>query len=78
VRDAYETCCYAALAAARVGRTGTVLHLYYLVQGHSLPLARAKIQERRVQCILLSASQTAFLEAFAQQINIHGTSSPKV
>ncbi|MFP4438518.1 MAG: dual specificity protein phosphatase family protein [Chloroflexaceae bacterium] len=63
---------------AGVGRTGTVLHLYYLAQGMSLPQARATIRERRVQCILLSAGQTAFLKAFARQIDVHGTSPPKV
>jgi atypical dual specificity phosphatase len=54
---------------AGVGRTGTVLHLYYLAQGMSLPQARAQIRERRVQSTLLSASQTAFLKAFARQID---------
>jgi hypothetical protein len=44
----------------------------------SLPQARAQIRERRVQSTLLSASQTAFLKAFARQIDAHGTSPPKV
>ena len=52
---------------AGVGRTGTVLHLYYLAQGLSMLQARAIIRTRRVQCILLSDTQSAFLESFAQQ-----------
>jgi len=63
---------------AGVGRTGTVLHLYYLARGMSLSQARAKIRDRRVQSILLSAGQTAFLKALARQIDSHGRSPPKV
>lgn len=53
---------------AGVGRTGTVLHLYYLGQGLSLEQAQAKIRVTRPACLLLSEVQMAFLETFSSQL----------
>jgi atypical dual specificity phosphatase len=50
---------------AGVGRTGTVLHLYYLARGLNLEEAE-RVQSRRPQCILLSDDQLAFLKRFAE------------
>lgn len=49
---------------AGVGRTGTVLHMYYLAQGLSLEEAKEQVRSRRLQCILLSDHQEAFLRDF--------------
>lgn len=49
---------------AGVGRTGTILHLYYLAQGKSFEEAQTIVKARRVQCILLSEEQTRFLRAY--------------
>lgn len=59
---------------AGVGRTGTVLHLYYLAQGLSMFQARVIIRARRLQSTLLSDTQMAFLETFAQQHSSENTS----
>lgn len=53
---------------AGVGRTGTILHLYYLSQGFSFEVTRARVQERRVQCILLSDERLSFLHEFAKLV----------
>ena len=50
---------------AGVGRTGTILHLYYLAQGLSLEAAREQVRRRRPQSTLLSEAQRAFLSEFA-------------
>lgn len=50
---------------AGVGRTGTVLHLYYLAHHKSFEEAQALVRARRVQCILLSDEQIKFLRAFS-------------
>lgn len=50
---------------AGVGRTGTVLHLYYVAQGLTYEEATAKIRSRRIQCILLTELQVEFLKEFA-------------
>jgi atypical dual specificity phosphatase len=50
---------------AGVGRTGTILHLYFLAQGFSLEEAKARVKIVRPQCILLSERQMAFLADFA-------------
>lgn len=52
---------------AGVGRTGTMLHLYYLHQGCSLDEAKAKVKAGKLtsQFLMLSASQQAFLEQLA-------------
>ncbi len=50
---------------AGVGRTGTVLHLYYLMQGLSYEEAAARVRAKRIQCILLSDLQVDFLKEFA-------------
>lgn len=50
---------------AGVGRTGTVLHLYYIAQGKSFEEADAIIRSKRVQCILLTDLQVEFLKEFA-------------
>jgi protein-tyrosine phosphatase len=49
---------------AGVGRTGTILHLYYLAQGRSWDETKAKIRATRVQCLLLADEQLAFLRAY--------------
>lgn len=50
-----------------VGRTGTMLHFYYLVHGSSLAEAQQKVEAQRSMCqyILLSESQRKFLADFA-------------
>jgi atypical dual specificity phosphatase len=49
---------------AGIGRTGTVLHLYYRARGLSLDETRARIRATRVQCLLLSDEQLAFVQAY--------------
>jgi atypical dual specificity phosphatase len=51
------------------GRTGTMLHAYYLVQGWSLRDARERVSSRRAICDfnMLSSPQQAFLQNFAAQ-----------
>jgi atypical dual specificity phosphatase len=49
---------------AGVGRTGTILHLYYLAQGRSWDETKARIRATRVQCLLLADEQIAFLRTF--------------
>jgi len=49
---------------AGVGRTGTILHFYYLTRGHTFEEAKAAIQRKRVQCILLSDEQLRFLQSY--------------
>ena len=51
---------------AGVGRTGTILHAYFLKQGLSLAEAEAKVKERRIQCMLISDEQKKFLRVFAE------------
>jgi atypical dual specificity phosphatase len=55
---------------AGVGRTGTVLHLYYLAQGMTYEEADAVVKSKRVQCILLTDLQVDFLKEFAHLIKI--------
>ena len=50
---------------AGVGRTGTVLCLYYLVRGKSLDEAQAILRARRVQSILVTDEQRRFLREVA-------------
>jgi len=50
---------------AGVGRTGTVLHLYYIAQGSTYEEADAIVRSKRIQCILLSDLQVEFLKEFA-------------
>lgn len=49
---------------AGVGRTGTVLYLYYIAQGFSFEEAQAKVRAKRIQCILLTDLQVEFLKEF--------------
>jgi len=51
---------------AGVGRTGTILHLYYLTRGQTFEEAKAEIRRKRVQCILLSDEQLQFLQAYTR------------
>jgi len=53
---------------AGVGRTGTVLHLYFMEQGLTFEEADAKVRTKRVQCILLTDHQVEFLKEFAYLI----------
>jgi atypical dual specificity phosphatase len=52
---------------AGVGRTGTMLHAYYLAKGLSLEEAKSKVKSGRAvsQFLMLADSQKAFLEALA-------------
>lgn len=50
---------------AGVGRTGTILHLYYLWKGLTYPEAYTAVRTKRVQCILLSDAQKGFLHRYA-------------
>lgn len=49
---------------AGVGRTGTILHLYYVAQGKSYEEAQAIVKTRRIQCVLLSDEQVRFLKVY--------------
>jgi atypical dual specificity phosphatase len=55
---------------AGLGRTGTMLHAYYLAEGLSLAEAKAKVKAGKPtsQFIMLSDAQKAFLEDLAKQI----------
>ena len=56
---------------AGVGRTGTMLHAYFLTQGMSLEAAKQIVKEYRPtsQYLMLSDAQKEFLEAFAATLN---------
>ena len=53
---------------AGIGRTGTMLHAYYLAEGLSLVEAKAKVKASSptIQFIMLSNTQKVFLEDFAR------------
>ena len=55
---------------AGVGRTGTVIHAYYLAEGLSLEETKAKVKKLRPssQFLMLSDKQKAFLESFAKEL----------
>lgn len=57
--------------AAGVGRTGTMLHAYYLSQGMNFEEVKALIKKKRPisQFIMLTDSQQAFIEQYATQLN---------
>ena len=50
---------------AGVGRTGTILHLYYIAQGRTFDEANSIVRGKRIHCILLSDLQVEFLKEFA-------------
>lgn len=52
---------------AGVGRTGTILHLYYLAQGHDLEAAKQQVKTKRVMSswVMLSDTQRQFLSDIA-------------
>lgn len=53
---------------AGIGRTGTVLHLYYMARGMTLARARARVRAVRAQSVLmLTPQQVRFLEVFARE-----------
>jgi atypical dual specificity phosphatase len=54
---------------AGVGRTGTLLHVYFMRHGQTLRQAMLSVQERRLPCYFysLSAVQQSFLQQFARQ-----------
>lgn len=54
---------------AGIGRTGTVLHRYYLARGRSFAQARAEVRRTRVQCILHSDAQEQFLQQYAAALS---------
>jgi atypical dual specificity phosphatase len=52
---------------AGIGRTGTVLHIYYMARGMTLAQARAQVRAVRVQSVLmLTPPQIHFLHVFAR------------
>jgi len=53
---------------AGIGRTGTVLHLYYLAQRFTFEEAAARVYATRPQCILLSDVQKDFLRRYAETL----------
>ncbi len=53
---------------AGIGRTGTVLHLYYIAQGSTYEEADAIVRSKRIQCVLLTELQIEFLKEFAYLI----------
>ncbi len=53
---------------AGIGRTGTLLHAYFLGQGLSLQESQSKIKQQRIECILLSNKQKIFLKQFAKKL----------
>jgi atypical dual specificity phosphatase len=54
---------------AGIGRTGTILHLYYIAQGLSVDQAREQVKLRRPQSTLLSDEQKVFLNDFIAAMN---------
>jgi atypical dual specificity phosphatase len=57
---------------AGVGRTGTMLHAYYLMQGDSLEEAKSKVRLARPtsQWLMLSEAQKTFLSRFAAELDV--------
>ncbi|MEQ8674989.1 MAG: dual specificity protein phosphatase family protein [Aggregatilineales bacterium] len=57
--------------AAGIGRTGTMLHAYYVIEGLSLEDAKVKVREAKQssQYILLSGVQQTFLEDLSRELN---------
>jgi atypical dual specificity phosphatase len=53
---------------AGIGRTGTILHLYYIAQGLSFEQAKEQVRSRRPYSIMLSDKQRAFLNDFIATI----------
>ena len=55
---------------AGVGRTGTVLHAYYLAAGMSLEETKVKVKKLKPssQFLMLSDKQKVFLESFAEEL----------
>ena len=53
---------------AGMGRTGTILHLFYLNRGLPLPEVQTRIAATRPQCTLISASQRQYVEQYAEQL----------
>lgn len=50
------------------GRTGTILHAYYLAHGMSLKDTKTRVRSRRLSCdfLILSDVQQVFIEQFAK------------
>jgi len=61
---------------AGVGRTGTVIHAYYLAEGLSLEETKAKVKKLKPssQFLMLSDRQKAFLESFAIEVKMKTSS----
>lgn len=57
--------------AAGIGRTGTMLHAYYVMEGLNLEDAKEKVREAKSssQFLMLSTVQRTFLEDLARQLN---------
>ncbi len=60
--------------AAGIGRTGTMLHAYYLVEGLALDEAkqRVKFAKPSSQYFMLSAEQKTFVDTFARELTKSG------
>ncbi len=56
---------------AGVGRTGTILHVYFMRHGQSLRQAVLSVQARRLSCYfyMLSETQRSFLQQYARQLS---------
>ena len=61
---------------AGVGRTGTVIHAYYLAEGLSLEETKAKVKllKPTSQFLMLSDRQKAFLESYAIELKMKTSS----
>ncbi len=57
--------------AAGIGRTGTMLHAYYVMEGLNLEDAKEKVREAKPssQFLMLSTIQRSFVEDLARQLN---------
>jgi atypical dual specificity phosphatase len=56
---------------AGIGRTGTILHLYYIAQGLSFEQANDTVKRRRPYSAMLSDKQRAFLVEYGRDNQAH-------
>ena len=48
-----------------MGRTGTIMHLYFLAHGLPLDQVRTRVYQARPECVILTDVQKAFVERYA-------------